>query len=191
MLLTLTSFTKNYDTLLEAQQAYQTLANVHHKPTPEFPIGSFAYVKVKFFQMTRPSKKLTEKFLGPFEIIAHHGTYSFTLRLPDHMQSIHPVFHASMLEPTSPNTIPNRVQPPPALVVIDGGPEFEILDVLDSKIDKQRKACKLLYLVHWTGYEGTDEETSWILTSELDHASELVQDFHKSYPAKPGPLLTL
>ena len=123
-----------------------------------------------------------------FEIIAHHRTYSFTVRLPDHMQAIHLVFHASMLEPTSSNTIPNRVQPPPAPVVIDGEPEFEISDILDSKIDKRRKACKLLYLVRWTGYEGTDEETSWILTSELDHTSELVQDFHKSYPAKPGPL---
>jgi hypothetical protein len=33
----------------------------------------------------RPSKKLAKKFLGPFEVIAHHGTYSFTLQLPDHM----------------------------------------------------------------------------------------------------------
>jgi len=44
-----------------------------------------------------------------------------------------------------------------------------------SKIDNQCCACKLLYLVHWTGYEGTDKETSWILTSELRHASELLQ----------------
>jgi Integrase core domain len=49
-------------TILEAQQAYQTSADVHRKPTPEFPIGSFAYVKAKFFQTTRPSKKLAEKF---------------------------------------------------------------------------------------------------------------------------------
>ena len=92
-----------------------------------------------------------------------------------------------MLEPASPNTIPNRIQPPPPLVIVDGEPEFEISEVLDSKIDNRRKACKLLYLVRWTGYEGTDEETSWILTTELDHASKLVQDFHKSYPNKPGP----
>jgi hypothetical protein len=72
-------------TILEAQQAYQTSADVHCLPTPEFPIGSFAYVKAKFFWTTRPSKKLAKKFLGPFEVIAHHGTYSFTLRLPDHM----------------------------------------------------------------------------------------------------------
>jgi len=49
----------------------------------------------------------------------------------------------------------------------------------------------LPYLVYWTGYEGTDEETSWILTSELRHASELVVNFHSAYPAKSGPLSSL
>src|SRR3979490_2513774 len=53
------------------------------------------------------------------------------------------------------------------------------------------KACKLLYLVRWACYEGTDEETSWILTTKVDNVSELIQDFHKSYPTKPGPLAIL
>src|SRR3979490_98465 len=104
------------------------------------------------------------------------------------MKAVHSGFHVSMLEPTSPNTIPNRTQPPPPVVIIDGEPEFEVTEVLDSKINNRRKACKLLYLVRWAGYEGMDEETSWILTSEVDHASELVQDFQKAYPSKPGPL---
>ena len=26
---------------------------------------------------------------------------------------------------------------------------------------------------------------------ELEHAAELVQDFHKSYPDEPGPLISL
>ena len=107
------------------------------------------------------------------------------------MRAVHPVFHISMLEPTSPNTIPNHIQPPQSPVIIDREPEFEISEVLDTKIDNQRKTCKLLYLVKWAGYEGTDKETSWILATKLDHASKLVRDFHKSYPAKPGPLASL
>ena len=75
--------------------------------------------------------------------------------------------------------------------MVDDKPEFEISEILDAKIDNCRRACKLLYLVRWMGYEGTDEETSWILTSELGRASELVADFHKAYPAKPGPLSSL
>ena len=157
----------------------------------EFKTGSQAFVKAQFFHTTRPSKKLSEQFLGPYELIARPGSYSVTLRLPDSLHAIHPVFHVSMLEPTFPNTIPDRVQPPPPLVMVNDEPEFEISEILDTKIDNRRRACKLLYLVRWTGYEGTDEETSWILASELGHASELVMEFHAKYPAKPGPLSKL
>ena len=132
------------------------------------------FVKAQFFKTTRPSRKLAEKFLGPFEILPHPGTHSITLQLPDSMRAVHPVFHVSMLEPASPNTIPNRIQPPLPPVIIDGEPEFEISKVLDTKIANRRKMCKLLYLVRWAGYEGTNEETSWILATKLDHASELV-----------------
>ena len=72
--------------------------------------------------------------------------------------------------------------------MVDDEPEFEISEILDSKVNKRRRACKLLYLVRWTGYESTDEETSWILASELGHTSELISNFHTAYPAKPGPL---
>ena len=96
-----------------------------------------------------------------------------------------------MLEPAVPNTIPGRVQSPPPPIVVDDEPKFKISEILDTKIDNCCRACKLLYLVRWTGYEGTDEETLWILASELGHASELVADFHTAYPAKPGPLSRL
>src|SRR5882672_10791230 len=96
-----------------------------------------------------------------------------------------------MLEPETPNLIPDRVQPPPLPITVDNEPKFKISEILNTKIDNRHCACKLLYLVCWTGDEGTDEETSWILASELSHASELVSDFHKAYPAKPGPLSSL
>ena len=96
-----------------------------------------------------------------------------------------------MLEPAVPNTIPGRVQSPLPPIMVDEEPEFEISEILDTKIDNCRRACKLLYLVRWTGYEGTDKETLWILASELGHASELVADFHTAYLAKPGPLSRL
>ena len=61
---------------------------------------------------TWPSKKLSDKFLGPFEILAQHGSHSYTLRLPDSIRGVHPIFHVSMLEPATPNEIPNRVSSP-------------------------------------------------------------------------------
>ena len=102
------------------------------------------------------------------------------------MRSVHPVFHVSMLEPATPNVIPNRVQPPPPPVEVEGETEYEIAAILDSKLDR-RRACKLLYLVRWLGYEGTDEEFSWLPATELAHAPELLADYHSAYPDKPGP----
>ena len=104
------------------------------------------------------------------------------------MRAAHPVFHVSMLEPSTPNTILNRVQPPPPPIIVDEETEYKISEILDSKLDK-RRACKLLYLVRWSGYEGTDDETSWIRANELGHASEIIFEFHIRYPNKPGPLL--
>ena len=82
-----------------------------------------------------PAKKLLEKFLGPFDIIARPGTHSWTLQLPDHLHAIHPVSHVSQLEPSVPNTILNCTQPPPPPVVINDELEYEIAEILDSKID--------------------------------------------------------
>jgi ''chromo'' (CHRromatin Organisation MOdifier) domain./Integrase core domain. len=171
----------------EAQKRYQHYADLKRSLPPALKIGDYVFVKAEHFRTTRPSKKLSEKNLGPFEVIAQVGSLSYTLRLPDSLRSVHPVFHVSQLEPATPNVIPNRIQPPPPPVIIDGEPEFEIAEILDSKIDNRRRLCKLLYLVRWEGYQGTEEETSWILASELGHASELVSDFHSAYPHKPGP----
>ena len=104
------------------------------------------------------------------------------------MCAVHLVFHVSQLEPAIPNTIPNRTQPPPPPVEVNGKPEFEISEILDSKIDCRRKTCKLLYLVWWSSYEGTDEETSWLLATELGNTTELLDKYHSQYPDKPGPM---
>ena len=174
-------------TISEAQRRYSVSANRRRNPPPDFQISNKVFVKSEHIRTTRPSKKLSEKFLGPFEIIAQPGSHSFTLRLPDSMRAIHPVFHVSMLEPSTPNPYPDRTPAPEPPIIIDDELEYEISEILDSKIDKRRR-CKLLYLVRWAGYEGTDEETSWLLASEFGHASEYISDFHHAYPGKPGPV---
>ncbi|KAF8233515.1 hypothetical protein L208DRAFT_1266501, partial [Tricholoma matsutake] len=50
--------------------------------------------------------------------------------------------------------------------------------------------CTLLYFVWWEDYQGTEKKTSWLPAMELDHAQELIMDFHTCYPEKPGPLPT-
>jgi len=85
--------------------------------------------------MTRLSKKLSEKYLRPYKIIAQPSLQSFTLYLLDTIRAIHFVFHISMLEPAIPNTFPQRSEPLPAPVIIDREPECKISKIVNSKID--------------------------------------------------------
>ena len=119
-----------------AQKRYQGPADARRSPAPNFKVGDQVYVKAKYFRSTQPSKKLSEKNLGPYPIIAQVGTLSFTIRLPDSMRAVHLVFHVSQLEPATPNTIPNQSQPLPPPVEVDGEPEYEITEILDSKLDR-------------------------------------------------------
>jgi len=92
-----------------------------------------------------------------------------------------------MLEPATSNTFAKRIQLAPAPVIIDREPEYEISQIVNSKIDCQQ-ACKLLYKVIWLGYEDTGDESEWIPISELSHVANLVSNFHIAYPTKPSPL---
>ena len=66
-------------TIAEAQLRYQGPADARHTPPPEFSVGKQAFVKAKFFRTNRPSHKLSDKYLGPFEILAKAGSHSYTL----------------------------------------------------------------------------------------------------------------
>jgi len=108
--------------------------------------------------LTPPLKKLSKKYLKPYEIITQPSLQSFTLHLPDTMRAIHPVFYVSMLKPATPNTFLQHSKPPLVPVIINREPEYKISKIVDSKIDCWR-ACKLLYKVIWLGYEDTDNDS--------------------------------
>ena len=52
-----------------AQSHYQVSADAPHAPAPSLLTSSYAFVKAQFFCTTQLSKKLVEKYLGPFEVI--------------------------------------------------------------------------------------------------------------------------
>ena len=103
-------------------------------PAPDFIIGQQAFVKAKLFCTTWPFTKLSKKFLGPFKILAKARTHSYTLHLLDTICGVHPT-SMFLLEPATPNEIPNHVQSPPPPVEVQGELKCEISEVLDSKID--------------------------------------------------------
>ena len=81
-------------------------------------MGDQVLVSTRNMKSTRPKKKLDWKYAGPGRIMAQYGPSAFKVDLPG-LQNIHPVFHASLLEPFNPSSqIPH--------------PEVEIAETLTS-----------------------------------------------------------
>lgn len=175
--------------LTDAQARYQPSADAHRMAPPPINPGDLVFVTSKYIKTTRPTRKFSEQFLGPFEVLDRIGTNSIRLRLPDSMRGIHPVFHVSQIETSTPNPFPDRYPAPPEHVEIEGDIEYEISGIVDSAYNHRFTKCQLQYKIKWLGYENTDEESSWLPATEVTHAQDSIDAFHAAYPAKPGPEL--
>jgi hypothetical protein len=63
-----------------------------------FRVRDLVYVRTKYIETGRPSKKLDIKIISPFAIIDKFGSQSYKLRLPPLLRYIYPIFYISILE---------------------------------------------------------------------------------------------
>ena len=112
--------------------------------------------------------------------VVRESKLAFRLDLPPNL-NIHPVFHIHLLDPYHANTIEGRRQPPPPPEIVAGEEEYEVREILDSRIAR----WKLEYLVDWKGY--AEEERSWESAENVAGAADLVAAFHQRYPQCPSP----
>jgi hypothetical protein len=171
------------DQLKKAQDAYKHFAD-QHRSEHAFKIGNMVWLSTSNIRTKRPSRKLDFRRLGPFKILDQVGYVSFRLGLPPSMK-IHNVFHASLLEPVVPNPFPDRVAPPPPVIKIDGQEEYEVEEILDSRLFRRHGQ----YLVKWKGYPLS--EATWEPYENVANAQDLVDIFHASNPQKAGPWMAL
>ena len=175
------------DCMKDAQDTMQKYANQGRMEPPPFRIGDHMFIHTDHIRTNQTARKLTEKKIRPFPIISQPSLMSFSLHLPSTIR-IHPVFHVSQLEPEHPNTFNDRDQPPPPPLIVDRRPEYLIERIIDSKYNRVRRRCQLLYHVKWTGYPISNNPTDWILADAFDdEPGKLLTDaYHTQYPQKPG-----
>ena len=70
---------------------------------------------------------------------------------------------------------------PPPPIEIDEDLEWEVEEILDSRLNRRRKRFE--YLVRWSGYH----DPTWESADKLSNAQQAIVDFHRRYPHKPRP----
>jgi hypothetical protein len=151
--------------------------NAHRGPTPVYKQGEKVWLDASDITTTRPMKKLDHKRLEPYEITEVLSNNTYKLKLPSSLK-IHPVFSVVKLKTFIPNEIPEQaVKPPPPPVVFDGVEEYEVEDILDSRLYRG----KVQYLIKWKDYP--TEDNTWEPASMiLEDIPKLVKKFHNDYP---------
>ena len=161
-----------------ASDRYKDQADRHRMSAPTFVVGDMVWLLRRHIATTRPCVKLDYKKLGPFRITECVNPVTFRLALPPHFR-IHDVFHVSLLEPYYSSSIEGRQLLPPPPVQLPTGEEYEVDQILDSRVLRRQ----LQYLVLWKGYPIS--EATWEPARHLKNATEVVRDFHHRYPHKP------
>ena len=126
----------------------------------EFEVGDHVFLKVmpkRGVVRFGKRRKLSPRFIGPFEILERIGTVAYRLALPPSMIGVHEVFHVFMVR---------KYTPDPAHVVdweqieidTDGTFEEGLVCIVDSRDRVLRRKTVRLVRVLWR-HCGVEEST--------------------------------
>ncbi len=84
--------------LQRAVRRQEEQANRHRRPQPQYVPGQWVWLSTRDLRLRLPCRKLSPRFVGPFQILRQITPVSFRLDLPANYR-ISPTFHVSLLKP--------------------------------------------------------------------------------------------
>ncbi|MBW0529448.1 hypothetical protein O181_069163 [Austropuccinia psidii MF-1] len=125
--------------------SFKQYANRNRTIPPDFQPGDKLWLASRNINISRPTNMLSERWLGPLEVLKKIGIHAYHLKLPKQWKSFHPVFHFSLLETVKQSTTPTQNSLPLLPDPVEEQEEWEVAQVLDPKL----KRSKLWYLLQW------------------------------------------
>ena len=158
----------------DAQSTWEKYYN-RKRTAKHYQVGDLVMLSAKNLRLRKASRKLAERFIGPFEVLKVISANAYTLKLPKKYGRLHNTFHVSLLEPYSKR--PGSGVPAP--IDLQGEEEWEVDKILDSRQTKQGRK----YLVRWKGFSEADD--SWEPAEHLLNASAALADYQTQRRGDP------
>ena len=135
--------------LVKSQEEIKRQMDKNRKEAEKYRVGDKVLISTKDFSaklMKRATKKLMEKFIGPYVVKKIVSENAVELELPVSLR-VYPVVNVRRLVKYREQVEGQKKIPPPP-VKVDGEKEYEVEKILD----RQEKRGKIRYLVKWKGY---------------------------------------
>ncbi|MBW0538954.1 hypothetical protein O181_078669 [Austropuccinia psidii MF-1] len=151
-----------------------------HK-VPDFKVGDLVLVSTLNFNNIKGPKKFEDSYVGPFVIVALHGTNAAQVELSSELENKHPTFPVILIKPYQPddkelftltNTAPLTVPP------VEQREDKKI-----KKVIKERNLRGKNQREHLVRYRNSVHEDEWLAESEIPDPDELLIRFrHERRP---------
>ena len=159
------------------QTSYENFANKHKQNVPNYTVNEKVWFDTRNMQTKRPSKKLSDKFDGPFPITKIISPHAYKLELPRDW-IIHPVFHTNFLRPGSTDPLPGQLAPPPVPIIDENGQDtWEVTRIFNSRIFRHR----LQFLVNWV-----KDRPDWQPFENVTGAPDALDQYFNKYFTRLG-----
>ncbi len=97
--------------LRQAVRRQQTQADRHRRQNPEYHAGQWVWLSTHDLHLRLPCRKLSPRYVGPYQIRRQITPVSFELALPNHFR-VSPTFHVSLLKPADGQRNRRRMRAP-------------------------------------------------------------------------------
>lgn len=162
--------------MTESNNAMGRYYDTSHKPI-NFHVGDWVMLKTDNIRTTNTCKKLTEKYIGPFQIAKKNTDQTYQLDLNDLVGRIHNIFHVEKLEKSKTPQQGQQHYGREWFADDDESLKY-LIDVIDSRLTNNI----IQYRVIWS-----DRSSEWINSIEFDDDNNEINTFHNTNPEKPAP----